>query len=79
MLVLALCTYILQVLYLGSINCKCELFLIALVRIVSVNVIFFTVARLCEKKNHVGKEQVAKLVDDTYRFVFCILYLSFMI
>ena len=26
------------------------------------------------KKNAVGKEQVAKLVDDTYRFAFCIMY-----
>jgi hypothetical protein len=41
--------------------------------------LFFSVSKIWPKKNAVGKEQVAKLVDDTYRFVFCILYLSFMI
>lgn len=36
---------------------------------------FFTDFKMWAKKNAVGKEQVAKLVDDTYRFVFCILYI----
>lgn len=51
MLALALCSYILQVLYLGSIVSKCELVLIALVTIVSVNVMFFY------RFQNVGKEE----------------------
>lgn len=39
--------------------------------------LFVSVSKMWAKKNAVGKDQVAKLVDDTYRFVFwCHIFLQ---
>lgn len=55
----------------GVINYVWDISFIAFLRItIILNSILLTVSKMWAKKNAVGKEQVAKLVDDTYRFVF---------
>lgn len=66
--------FLLQILYFGFIIPKCYRFC-GFIRTVSFNIISFTVSKPWgAKKNAVEKEKVAKLVDDTYRFAFCIMY-----